>query len=240
LKFELIDHLLLAGALVNERDGAGRSAVHYAVSPFEDAMFSDVNRCVRRLIESGASMEKPIKEYETLLKLLVSPDHAALDPWVTHKYGANVQADCIRSVMENVESEYKKRKTSGLALRYALLHGECPLDIIEVLCGYGAARDMTEGHDSFLSSADVMHMAPLQIATRQKASNVIISTLLKHGADASSASPHVSAAEMLISFEEIEREVSRLFEGSQGTKEASLTVRSWLDSIPSLTTLFFK
>lgn len=42
LKLDLIDHLLNARALVNERDGVGRTSLHCAVSLSEKAVFSDV------------------------------------------------------------------------------------------------------------------------------------------------------------------------------------------------------
>lgn len=137
-------------------------------------MFSDVGKYVRRLIEEGASMAMPNH-----------PDHAALDTRISETHGANVHADCIVSVLENGGSEYKQRRISGLALRYALLHGGCPLSSIKVFCGYGAARDTIEGPDGFLSLVDIMHMAPLQIATRQRAPAAIIRILLEYGADAS-------------------------------------------------------
>jgi hypothetical protein len=181
-KVDLFDHLISVGASVNERDGVGRTALHYAVSPFEDAKFNDMGRCLRRLIEGGASMSMPTKEYETLLQLVVSPDHAALDPRVSRAYSADFHADvhpdCIKSVMESVESEYKQRRTSGLALRYALLHGDRPLSSIKVLCGYGAARHTIEEPDGFISSVHIMHIAPLQIAIRQQASDIVKSTLI--------------------------------------------------------------
>ena len=233
LKLDLIDHLINAGALVNERDGFGRTALHYAVSPFEDAMFSDVGRCVQRLIEGGASMSMPTQEYETLLRLVVSPDHAALDPRVRRTWGEDIHADCIKSVMENIGSEYKQRRTSGLALRYALLHGDCPLRSIQVLCSYGAARDTIEGPDGFLSSVDVMQMDPLQIAIRQQDSNAVKSTLMEYGAEESTAAHRGPPPEFLESFEQIRDEVSQMSEGAVEASTSPL-IRLVLDTIPRL------
>ena len=232
LKFDLIDHLIIAGALVNERDGVGRTALHYAVSPFEDATFSDVGRCVKRLIEGGASISMPIQEYETLLQLVMSPDHAALDPRL-RTWGVDIHADCIKSVMENIDSEYKQRRTSGLALRYALLHGDCPLRSIKVLCSYGAARDTIEGPDGFLASVYVMQMAPLQIAIRQQASDAVLSTLMEYGAEPSTGLLGGSPPEFLGSFRQIRDEVSQMSESAVEAPTSPL-IRLWLKTIPRL------
>lgn len=240
LKVGLIDHLINAGALVNERDGAGRTFTTWSPR-LRTAKFNDMGKCLRRLIEGGASMSMPTKEYETLLQLVVNPDHAPLDPRVSRAYSADfhadVHADCIKSVMESVESEYKQRRTSGLALRYALLHGDCPLSSIKVLCGYGAARDRIEEPDGFLSSVHIMHMAPLQIAIRQQASDAVKSTLIEHGAEPFLDLHQGSVPEFLEPFGQIKDEVSQM---SGSTMEAVTRplIRLWSDTIPRVAPFF--
>ena len=46
LKLDLIDHLLVAGAKVDAQDDNGWTALHYAASPFHDAMFDNLGVCI--------------------------------------------------------------------------------------------------------------------------------------------------------------------------------------------------
>jgi ankyrin repeat protein len=83
LNLRLIDYLLNAGVSVHEYDSDGRTALHYAASPFEDAVFSDIDECLQRLRRNGALISTSTKNVETLLKLAVGPEHPALDPRIS-------------------------------------------------------------------------------------------------------------------------------------------------------------
>lgn len=48
LKINLVNHLLRAGASVDLEDASGRSALHYAASPFESTQFDSVGECVQK------------------------------------------------------------------------------------------------------------------------------------------------------------------------------------------------
>lgn len=84
LNIRLIDHLLNAGASVQEQDSTGKTALHYTASTFQDATFSDMDECVKRLMRNGVPISTSTEKVETLLQLLVGPEHAALDPRLSY------------------------------------------------------------------------------------------------------------------------------------------------------------
>lgn len=257
LNIRLIDHLLNAGVSVHEEDIAGRMALHYAASPFEDATFSDMDKCVQRLTTHGASISTPTKKVETLLQLLVGPEHAALDPRLSRLYGANLHTNCLRSIIENAVLAPERRNISRIALRYALRHTECPFSSITLLCAYGGASD-TVGEGEFILSNRTgqccthdpevewssdsegsmvirrdgnMHMTPLQVAIKWCANPAVVSALLEHGADPKLLTEHERTSVIFT------RSVKQIKEAEhESRKETVLATlgRTGLQSIASL------
>jgi ankyrin repeat protein len=258
LNLRLIDHLLDAGASVHEQDSTGRTPLHYAASPFEDALFSDLDKCVQRLTEKGATISTSTSRVETLLQLAVGPEHAALDPRNSRRYGSKLHTTCIKSIIDNAVLAHERQAISRIALRYALCNKECPLISIELLCKYGGASDTVEEAESTFSDLSgqdrardsrlgwppyargriengIMRMTPLQVAIMFRAKQAVILTLLAYGAD-----PKLLT--------EAERK-SAIFAGSfKKSKESERESRkkvavatlsgTWLQSIPLLPGLF--
>jgi ankyrin repeat protein len=148
LNLDLIDHLLESGASVDQRDVSGKTALHYAASPFEDAHFGAVDKCVARLSErapssmANASNLSLLYRYapeNTPLSLTINKEHAALDPRVSRTWGSDVHARCVAALLDNIESVPERRVARHEGLFRALSQGIFCLETIEQLSSNDAA-----------------------------------------------------------------------------------------------------
>ena len=208
LNLGLIHHLLEVGASASDADEGGKTALHYAAAPFEDAAFDNVRECVRLLLANQASsavstiriMQKqsitePIRimqeqsstePIKSPLDLVVSAEHAALDPRTSHHWGSDIHKTYISSFLDPLPTEDQKAKLAREALPHALSHNTCPADSIELLCKHAvkSCRDP----DS-LSIPQCMDES-LHNALQSSAAESVISILLDHGADPNALVPH--------------------------------------------------
>jgi hypothetical protein len=188
LNLTLIEHLLAAGASINTQDDAGQNALHYAASPFADAMFGDVRKCVKLLMDTGASMSTTRNAQhssdatlrKSALDLVVSSDHAALDPRVFYKWGADIHHTCISSFLDPLPVTEEKFELAQHALLHALSHHVCPAESIEVLCKHA----VQPGRKGILDLGGWCMDKALNCALETRATESVISVLLDHGASA--------------------------------------------------------
>jgi ankyrin repeat protein len=177
LNLPLIEHLLESGEPTDTEDGTGRSALHYAALPVEHATFEDVEKCFQRLLQGS-----PINSLtdQNLLMLTVSHVHSALDPRISHKWGSDVHARCITSLLDHIASEHEKRTSSSEALLSIFAYHMYPADSIKLLC---KNAQLLKGNPSQLTKARGCFTMALHHAIDGDASSTIISILLDHGAD---------------------------------------------------------
>jgi ankyrin repeat protein len=138
LNYDLIDHLLNAGAKIDAQDSSGWSALHYAASPFHDAAFDSIVACVQRLAEGGADLNIHDRLNRTPLMLAICPHNPALDPRTTRKWGSDLQAKSVKAFLDNgglVDM------SSGSLLVHAIRNG-CSLEMIDLVCGHSSALDL--------------------------------------------------------------------------------------------------
>lgn len=174
LNFALLEFLLEEKfwADLNHRDPSGKTALHYAASPFLDATFKDVGKCIQRLVCSGADPCGAGSHSVTPLMLTVSRDHAALDPHVSRTWGSDIHSRCFAALFDNGTVIHEKGARNGTILMSAILAG-CPSDSIELICEHGALLNAT--NDDGLTA--------LHLAVRNNAPKDVVSTLLRRGAD---------------------------------------------------------
>lgn len=188
LNLDLINHLLQVGATVNKMDVSGRTALHYAASPFTHATFKDVGACVQRLVQKGASCpaiteDMPAERLgQTPLMLTINPNHAALDPHISRQpeLGADIHAKCVAAFLDTIPSDHERRVSSRTALMYALASKIDALQTFELFCQDGAATDKT---DQCIPHWQVYSLSALYMALHSHASEDVISLLLRHGAN---------------------------------------------------------
>jgi ankyrin repeat protein len=223
LNLPLIIHLLEAGASAKTTDELGQTALHYAAAPFFDATFENVEECVRLLLVDQASPSSqpsiriahdpppPTRFIKSPLDLVVSSDHAALDPRTSYKWGLDIHRTCISSFLDPLATNSERSDLAQRALPHALSHNMCPIDSIKLLfehaVGSGGnicSRTESGGIDKALchaleiSAAEPIiimlldhganpnaayHVSPLHLAISSKASEAVVIALLQHGAD---------------------------------------------------------
>ena len=191
LNLPLIGHLLEAGASARTMDESGQAAVHYAAAPSLDATFKDVKECLRLLLADQASvsteqriqiaqkappMRRPIK---TPLQLVVTSDHAALDPRTSFKCGADVHRTCISAFLDPLPSKYERGHLAQEALLHALSNRTCPSDSIKLLCEYA----IEPGHDMDPQLKSYHMDEALNYAVTYSAPEPDMLVLLGHGAN---------------------------------------------------------
>ena len=191
LNVTLIEHLVTAGASVDTQDIEGRTVLHYAASPSADAVFKDVKQCVKLLIDSAAPMPTiRVGQHflESVLDLVVSADHVALDPRVSRKWGSDVHRTCISSFLDPLPTDEERAQLAQHALLHALSHQMCPAESIELLCKHarkpgGISRTLVSKDTESNFEQWSMDKA-LNCALETHASEPIITILLDHGASA--------------------------------------------------------
>lgn len=199
LNFPLLKHLLEAGAHALTPDRAGRTALHYAATPFEDATFKDVGACVELLLADSASFPtapsiqiglEPAPQISLMppLNLVVRANHKALDPRVSYKWGSDIHRTCISSFLDPLPTDEERSRLAQGALLHALSHHLCPAESIELLCKHATKpRDMSL---TFGSMNTVLNLEPwsmdktLNCALGARATEPVITMLLNHGASA--------------------------------------------------------
>jgi ankyrin repeat protein len=172
LKFDLIDHLLVAGAKVDAQDDSGWSALHYAASPFTDAMFDNLGVCIQRLVKGGANLGILDGVDRTPLMLAIDRYHITLDPRLTRKWGSDLQTTFIKTFLDvggNVEME---ETTAYSVLLHAIRYG-CRPETIALICKNGAAPRL----------ASTGGLLALQLALGEHSDEAYLPILLQHGAD---------------------------------------------------------
>lgn len=198
LKLDLIEYLLEAGAVVNAKDKRGRTALHYAASPFDNALFKDIKMCVQRLVEAGAVVteidcDTTTQAPETPLRLTADPSHAALDPRNCSKWGVDIHSRCLASILDHMTSGSEKRKASREALLSIASYNVCPADSVDLLC-----KNILPPLGDAVKSAKARRCFTLAMhrGLKAHAADALISTLLSHGADPNDGSqrlPLISA-----------------------------------------------
>jgi ankyrin repeat protein len=172
LNYDLIDHLLLAGASINAQDKYGWSALHYAASPFREATFDSIGVCVQRLVKGGANVDMLDRLHRTPLMLAIDKDHPALNPGITSRWGADLRMRFVKAFLDNSGREDMEPNASNSVLPHAIA-SDCPPEIIELLCKHGAALDVK----------DADGLTPLTLALLGPRAEAVTSILLQHGAD---------------------------------------------------------
>ena len=196
LNVKLIEHLLAAGASIDTQDGAGQTALHYAASPFAEATFGDVARCVKLLVDSRVSLSSirigpwSFSAYfgSSALNLVVSADHAALDPQVSYKWGSDIHRTCISSFLDPLATDEERSQLAQDALLHALSHHMCPAESIELLCKHATkpgGNSLTLGSKNTALNLEPWSMdKALYRALEMRATEAVITILLNHGASA--------------------------------------------------------
>lgn len=172
LNLNLIDHLLVAGANIDAQDIRGRSALHYAATPFSDALFNGIGACVQRLVQGGADVNKLDRRKRTPLMLAVSQEHASLDPRNTLKWDSDPREGFVKAFVAHGGLVDVARKMSNSLLLHAI-RSNCQPAIIEFICDHGAALDLT----------DAGGLTLLSLVLFSCGDEAVVSILLKHGAD---------------------------------------------------------
>jgi ankyrin repeat protein len=185
MKPDLIEYLLEAGASVEAKDHKGRTAVHYAASPFEDADLRNACSSIQRLVNAGATMTVAscalgTSTPETPLMLAAKADHAALDPRNSFKWGSDIHSRCLAVILDHIVPAHEKSKASCNALLSIVSYEVYPAKSIELLCKNAEA---TEGDASQHAVARRCFTIALHQALRGSASSAVVSILLDHGAD---------------------------------------------------------
>ena len=222
LNLPLIIHLLEAGASAKSTDELGQTALHYAAAPFFDATFENVEECVRLLLvdQASSSNQPSIRithdpaltgSIKSPLDLVVSSDHAALDPRTSYKWGLAIHRTCISSFLDPLATNSERSDLAQRALPHALSHNMCPIESIKLLCEHAVGSDKNirsraeSGginkalcHALEISAAEPIiimlldhganpnaayHVSPLHLAITSKASEAVVIALLQHGAD---------------------------------------------------------
>jgi ankyrin repeat protein len=172
LKFDLIDHLLVAGANVDAQDDSGWSALHYAATPFTDAMFDNLGVCIQRLVKSGANLGILDKVGQTPLMLAIDRYHITLDPRLTRKWGSDLRATFVKTFLDVGGIVEMEETTAYSVLLHAIRYG-CRPETIALICTNGAASRL----------ASTGGLLALQLALGGLSDEAYIPILLQHGAD---------------------------------------------------------
>jgi ankyrin repeat protein len=142
LNLDLIDHLFKSGASVDREDTHRKTALHYAASPFENARFRDVGRCVKRLMESASydtvyGSISTGRDCNSPLLLVVDSEHVALDPRIQHTWGSDIHDRCVAAFIDNMTPMSHRSAASHEALFRALSRGTVDRldpEVFERLC----------------------------------------------------------------------------------------------------------
>lgn len=168
-------HLLLeydeVSGTLNHRDQFGKTALHYAASPFSNAVFKNVGKCVRQLVSSGADPSQVDSRTRTPLMLTVADDHATLNPRVSRNWGSDIHLRCVAALLDN-NASVRDIGFFGYTVLMCAIEGGCPTDSIGLICERGAT----------LNATDCAGRTALHVALQRNASEIVVSTLLRHGA----------------------------------------------------------
>ena len=178
LKLDLIDHLLVAGAKVDAQDDNGWTALHYAASPFHDAMFDNLGVCIQRLVKGGANLGKLDELDRTPLILAIDPYHVTLDPRVTRKWGSGLPATFVKTFLDVGGIVEMEETTAYSVLLHAIRYG-CRPETIALICTNGAAPRL----------ASTGGLLALQLALGEHTDEAYLPILLQHGADPNARRP---------------------------------------------------
>lgn len=179
LRVDLIRYLLGTGSIADLRDKLGRTALHYAASPFEDAVFTDAKKCIQRLLKAGADRNGTDLKGKTPLMIAASSDHPTLDPRISRRWSPDLHARFVSSFLSEDTSVNDKDGLGWTALMYAVSTSHCQPNTIELLCRHGAATAELEA-----SGCTALH-----IAIESNAPKNVISVLLNNGADPNAMMP---------------------------------------------------
>jgi ankyrin repeat protein len=173
LRHNLVDHLLVAGANVEAKDKEGWTALHFAAEPFPNAIFGNVDACVKRLVEGGADINMPDVFGQSPLMYTVNEDHPAIDPRTSFKWGTDVHLRCITAFLDQ-GALINATSTAGGSVLLCAISSCCQHEIIELVCKHGAALDVM----------DCQGRSALDLAlSAQYRNEATILTLLEHGAN---------------------------------------------------------
>jgi ankyrin repeat protein len=199
LNLDLISYLLKNGARLDTEDANERTALHYAVLPFEEAAFKNIEKCVKRL----ASVKISGPTASQLLLLIVDPNHPTLDPRVMRAHGDNLQVTYIYTVMWLVDTKCVPNAAYG-ALCVVSRHEVYSRDVFWAILGGGVCpssgvilwhiMDEYDPSEAVISSMLNHDASPnafvsqwgdtvLGVAVRKRRPKAIIALLLKHGGD---------------------------------------------------------
>lgn len=176
LHINAIEYALSTNGRVDRRDHSGRTCLHYAALPFDDANFGNVGACVRRLVEAGADLDAADSDGNTPLMMAVNHYHPALGPYVSRTWGSDIHVRCLAPFLgsaASVNKVNKKDPSEKSALLYAVSSSHCQPDSIKLLCEHGA--------DLHAVNADGENA--LQIAQEYGAPPEVVSILLQSGAE---------------------------------------------------------
>jgi ankyrin repeat protein len=164
LNLDLITYLLKHDARLSAQDASLRIALYYAILPFDDAAFHNIDRCVGKLAQGEIS--EPTTSQ--LLSLIVDPDHQTLDPRVTYSYGFNIQVKYISTILSYAVG-ISRRDAVYNALCFVLGQINYPKGAFEALCDHPCCGS---------PSALLWYIMKVY-----KPSEILVSSILNHGAD---------------------------------------------------------
>lgn len=180
LNIALLDYILQYDWVENLQDVARVTALRHAASPFTDARFDDVEKCLVLLSKGRDSVA--LDTVSELLESITSANHGAMDPRVLHRWGPDIHARFVEAVL-HLAAPYARLGLSKDALRRLVTNDMCPARSVDVLCKYAVESD-GEASTEFEGKALTSHLEEaLFLALQHSTAGSVISTLLDYGAN---------------------------------------------------------